>query len=81
MYSLDRFSYLGLYLLHLIKLCTNPKPCPCPPATHAHHGQSRKNLRKNLKHTERKTDPKSRYFAMFESTFEKGLIQLSVELI
>ena len=32
-------------------------------------------------YTERKTDPKSRYFAMFQSTFEKCLIQLSVELI
>ena len=32
-------------------------------------------------YTERKTDPKSRYFPMFESTFEKCLIQLSVELI
>ena len=31
--------------------------------------------------TERKTDPKSRYFRMFESTFDKCLIQLSVELI
>ena len=30
------------------------------------------------KYTERKTDPKSRYFRMFESTFEKCLIQLSV---
>ena len=32
-------------------------------------------------YTERKTDPKSRYFPMFESTFEKILIQLSVEQI
>ena len=32
-------------------------------------------------YTERKTDPKSRYFPMFESTFEKCLIQLSAELI
>ena len=32
-------------------------------------------------YTERKTYPKSRYFPMFESTFEKCLIQLSVELI
>ena len=31
--------------------------------------------------TERKTDPKSRYFPILESTFEKCLIQLSVELI
>ena len=32
-------------------------------------------------YTEKKTDPKSRYFRMFESTFEKCLIQFSVELI
>ena len=32
-------------------------------------------------YTERKTDPKSRYFPMFESTFEKCSIQLSVEPI
>ena len=32
-------------------------------------------------YTKRKTDPKSRYFSMFESALEKCLIQLSVELI
>ena len=32
-------------------------------------------------YTEKKTEPKSRHFAMFESTFEKCWIQLSVELI
>ena len=33
-------------------------------------------------YTERKTDPKPRYFSVFESSFEKCLIQLSVlELI
>ena len=32
-------------------------------------------------YTERKTDPKFRYFPMFKSTFAKCLIQLSVELI
>ena len=32
-------------------------------------------------YTERKPDLKSRYFSMFETTFEKCLIQLSVELI
>ena len=32
-------------------------------------------------YTERKTDPKSRYFMIFDSTFQKCLIQLSVELI
>ena len=35
----------------------------------------------DFRYTERKTDPKSRYFSMFESTFKKCLIQLSVELI
>ena len=32
-------------------------------------------------YTERKTDPKSRYFAMFNSTFAKCSIQLQIELI
>ena len=31
-----------------------------------------------VQYTERKTDPKSRYFAMFESTFAKCLIQLDI---
>ena len=33
---------------------------------------------KKIIYTERKTDLKSRYFAMFESTFAKCLIQLSI---
>ena len=36
---------------------------------------------KRRRYTERKTDPKSRYFPMFELTFEKCLIQLSLEMI
>ena len=39
------------------------------------------NIKSSYPTLKKKTEPKSRYFAMFESTFEKCLIQLSVELI
>ena len=40
-----------------------------------------KRVKEKFEDTLKKTDPKSRYIAMFEATFEKCLIQLSVELI